>query len=73
MRSELLESANALPSTFRKILAILNDRSLLQAIEYYSNFVRDAHTGKDVGSLVLKKVSVDILITSLFSCHYRMV
>lgn len=44
VREELVQSAKTLPSTFTKILGVLNSDPVSQAIEYYTTFVMDCHT-----------------------------
>ncbi|WCJ33979.1 CDK5RAP3-like protein [Euphorbia peplus] len=60
VRSELLETAKSLPSMFCQILEVINSDSVLQAIEYYSNFVKDVHTEKDKPSHTVLRTLKDI-------------
>lgn len=60
MRLELLETAKTLPSIFNKFLEVTKSDSVLRAMEYYSNFFRDAHTEKDVRSIVFLNVKIEV-------------
>lgn len=48
VRLELLEATKILPSIFSEILQVLNNDSILKAMNYYQDFVRDVHTEKEV-------------------------
>lgn len=62
MRLELLETAKSLPSTFSKILELLNGESVSQAMKYYGDFARDAHTEKEVGLIITEILDVASLL-----------
>lgn len=62
MRLELLETAKSLPTTFSKILELLNGESVSQAMKYYGDFARDAHTEKEVGLIITEILDVASLL-----------
>lgn len=55
VRQELLDTAKSLPSTFQNILQALSSDKLLRAMEYYANFVKDAHTEKENSPIMVLK------------------
>ncbi|KAH0907784.1 hypothetical protein HID58_039611 [Brassica napus] len=60
VRRELLETANSLPTTFAKILEVINSESVSGAMEYYSAYVKDVHTEKDKPARVVLENLKDI-------------
>ncbi|CAK9159337.1 unnamed protein product [Ilex paraguariensis] len=62
VRWELLETATkSLPSTFSRILEVLNGDSVSRAVDFYSDFVRDVHTEKDKAPVTVLPNLRDIL------------
>ncbi|KAG2262928.1 hypothetical protein Bca52824_070007 [Brassica carinata] len=60
VRRELLETANSLPTTFAKILEVINSDSVSAAMEYYAAYVKDVHTEKDKPPRVVLEYLKDI-------------
>ncbi|KAJ1699897.1 hypothetical protein LUZ63_008409 [Rhynchospora breviuscula] len=50
VRMELIVTAKTLPETLNKIMLVLNGELLSRAIEYYTNFVKEAHADKEKSS-----------------------
>lgn len=68
MREELIESAKTLPSTFSKILEVLNSDPVSNAMEYYTTFVKDCHTEDKVQSGLCRTSHLLNNEYTIFSC-----
>lgn len=66
VREELIESAKTLPSTFSKILEVLNSDPVSKAIEHYTAFVRECHSEDKVNSGLCR--TYQLTNTKTFCC-----